>query len=426
MSEFATLTLDGKEFQLPVRNGTLGEKAIDISKLRAETGYTTLDPSLGSTSGCESAITFIDGEKGILRYRGYDIEELAEQSRFVEVAFLLVYGHLPTTEELSAFSKQLNSSSLIHENMRRFFDSIPLHSHPMAILSTMVASLSAFYPLPDMMDEGIQNQVFATLISQVRTIAAFSYKQSIGEPMVYPSHKRKYVENFLHMMFSSPVYEYEMDRDIERAIDIFLILHADHEQNCSSTAVRVVGSSLANLYATISAGVAALWGPRHGGANQDAINMLEHIQLSGKPLESFVERAKKDPTFRLPGFGHRVYKTTDPRAKILKHYCRKLLNKPGMDSPLFDIAQQLEEIALSDDYFLSRNLYPNVDFYSGLILKAAGIPNDMFPVLFAIGRTPGWIAQWREMTRSPGFRICRPRQLYVGEPLREFMPIDRR
>ena len=420
--ETARLVLEGKEYELPVVRGTEGEKAVDISSLRKATGYVTLDKGYENTGSCRSAITFIDGEKGILRYRGYPIEELAEKSTFTEVAYLLLYGELPTTTQLEEFSTFLNESSLIHEDMLHFFVGFPRGSHPMGILATTVASLSTFYPIPEVMDEKSERQILANLISQVRTIAAISYKKSTGEPIVYPSYQLRYVPNFLNMMFSSPVKEKRMDDDIVRAIDLFLILHADHEQNCSTSTVRLTGSSLANVYAVISAGISALWGPRHGGANQEVITMLERIRDEHGDGTEYVKRAKdRNTPDRLMGFGHRVYKSSDPRATILKKACHTLLKKPGMNDPLFDIALRLEDIALKDDYFISRNLYPNVDFYSGLILRAAGIPYDMFTVLFAIGRTPGWLAHWREMYHGEDFRIMRPRQIYVGSTRRHYV-----
>ncbi|MGR8979713.1 MAG: citrate synthase [Gammaproteobacteria bacterium] len=420
----ATLILDNESYSLPTFMGVEGEKAIDITKLRSRTGYVTLDDGYGNTGACESAITYIDGEKGILRYRGYPIEELAENSRFIEVAYLLLHGELPNSEQLSQFSTLLNQSSIIHEDMHHFFNGFPRGSHPMGILATMVASLSAFYPVPDQLDEAAEAQILANLISQVRTIAAFSYKKSIGEPLVYPSFKLKFVRNFLTMMFSSPVRDYQLDDDIVRAIDMFLILHADHEQNCSTSSVRTAGSSLANVYAVASAGISALWGPRHGGANQEVIKMLKQIHAEGGDGTEFINQAKdKNNSSRLMGFGHRVYKNYDPRAVVLKKHCDKLLSKPGMNDPLFDIARRLEEIALNDDYFISRKLYPNVDFYSGLILRAAGIPTNMFTVLFAIGRMPGWLAHWREMIHSEQLSIYRPRQIYVGESLRHYRDI---
>ncbi len=420
--ETAKLCIEGKEYELPVVRGTEGEKAIDISGLRKATGYITIDNGYENTGSCRSAITFIDGEKGILRYRGYPIQDLAAKSTFTEVAYLLLYGELPTVTQLEEFSTFLNESSLIHEDLLHFFVGFPRGSHPMGILATTVASLSTFYPIPEVMDEKAERQILANLISQVRTIAAISYKKSIGEPLVYPSYKLRYVPNFLNMMFSSPVKETRIDEDVARAIDLFLILHADHEQNCSTSTVRMTGSSLANVYAVISAGISALWGPRHGGANQEVINMLRRIKEEGGDGTQFIKRAKdKNTADRLMGFGHRVYKSFDPRAQILKEHCHKLLNKPGTKDPLFDIALRLEEIALKDDYFVSRNLYPNVDFYSGLILRACGIPYDMFTVLFAIGRTPGWLAHWREMYHGENSRIMRPRQIYVGSASRHYV-----
>lgn len=425
MAESAFLRYGDKEYELPVHIGSEGEKAADISKLRSDSGMITLDEGYANTGSCKSAITYLDGEKGILRYRGYAIEELAARSRFVEVAYLLMYGELPAPKEYNSFSELLNRSSLIHEDMRHFFLAFPNHAHPMGILTTMVASLATFYPVPDEPSEEEERQIIANLVSQVRTIAAFSYKKFVGEPVVYPSYKLRFVENFLNMMFSSPVHDYQQDPDVVKAIDTFLILHADHEQNCSTSTVRMVGSSLANVYAVISAGIAALWGKRHGGANQEVIAMLKNIVKSGDDGRRFVEMAK-DKKARLMGFGHRVYKTFDPRAKILKDLCHKILSKPGRSNPMFDVALKLEEIALKDEYFLSRNLYPNVDFYSGLILKAADIPYDMFTVLFAIGRTPGWLAHWREMRHNEGNRISRPRQVYIGPPLRDYVPLDSR
>ncbi|MFA5982570.1 MAG: citrate synthase [Methylococcaceae bacterium] len=421
----ATLILEGKTYNLPTFMGAEGEKAIDIASLRSQTSYITLDAGYGNTGSCESAITFIDGENGILRYRGYPIEELAQHSSFIEVAYLLLYGELPTSKQLELFSTGLNDSSIIHEDMHHFFNGFPRGSHPMGILATMVASLSTFYPVPYRMDPVSEMQVVTNLVSQVRTIAAFSYKKSIGEPLVYPSFKQKYVANFLNMMFASPVRDYQLDDDIVRAIDMLLILHADHEQNCSTSSVRMAGSSLANVYAVISAGISALWGPRHGGANQEVIKMLEQIHAEGGDGSEFINQAKdKSSPRRLMGFGHRVYKNYDPRANVLKKHCDTILNKPGFNDPLLDIARRLEEIALNDDYFISRKLYPNVDFYSGLILRAAGIPTDMFTVLFAIGRMPGWLAHWREMLHGEQVSIHRPRQIYVGAALRHYQPIQ--
>ncbi|MGD0088849.1 MAG: citrate synthase [Planctomycetota bacterium] len=423
MPETAKLIVEGKTYELPVVVGTEGEKAIDITKLRSLTGYITLDEAFANTGSCESMISFIDGEKGILRYRGIPIEELAAHSFFTETAYLLMYGNLPDKAELERFSERLNTSSLIHEDMLHFFTGFPKDAHPMAILTTVVASLSTFYPVPDELTPEQEERIVANLMSQVRTIAAFSYKKSIGEPVVYPSNKRKFVENFLFMMFSSPVKDYHPDTALIRAVDTLLLLHADHEQNCSTSTVRLAGSSLANVYSVVSAGICALWGKLHGGANQEAVEMLEHIRNTGCSPEQFVERLKANKE-RLMGFGHRVYKNFDPRAKIMKQLCHELLSRPEMQDPCFDIAMRLEEIALRDEYFLSRSLYPNVDFYSGLILKAAGFPFNMFTVLFAIGRMPGWLAQWREMRKS--LRIARPRQIYQGPALRHYVPLTQR
>lgn len=424
--EKAVLEYGGNRYELPVVTGTENEKAIDISSLRKESGLITIDPGLGNTGMARSAITFIDGEKGILRYRGYPVEELAERSTFVETAYLILYGELPTQTQLINFSSLLNRSSLLHEDMRHFFNAFPQTAHPMAILSTMVAALAAFYPVPDEMDEQSEREILANLISQVRTIAAFSYKKSIGEPVVYPTYKLRYVANFLNMMFSSPVRDYDIDPDLAHALEVFFILHADHEQNCSTSSVRITGSSLANVYAVISAGICALWGRRHGGANQQVIEMLESIYQSGGDGSEYIERAKDKKT-RLMGFGHRVYHNYDPRAKVMRKLCHKILNRPGMgNNPLFDIAMRMEELALNDSYFVERKLFPNIDFYSGLILHAIGIPTSMFTVLFAIGRMPGWLAHWREMHHEDNFRITRPRQIYTGEQIRRYVSIENR
>lgn len=425
MNTKAKLIVEDKELELPVVVGTEGEKGIDISSLRSQTGYITYDNGYLNTGSCKSGITFIDGEKGILRYRGIPVEELAEKSTFIEAAYLVIHGHLPSREELQTFSKRLNSSSLLHEDLKHFFDAFPNHAHPMAILSTIVASLSQFYPIPEKFDIEIENQFIANLISQVRTIAAFSYKKSIGEPFVYPSIKFRFVENFLNMMFSSPVKEYRYDDDILRALEVFLILHLDHEQNCSTSTVRMVGSSGSNIYSAISAGICALWGPRHGGANQEVIASLEEMNNSKIDTRIYLNEVK-DKKRKLMGFGHRVYKNFDPRAKILKEICHNLLKKEGMTDPLFDLAMQIEDIALRDDYFISRKLYPNVDFYSGLILRAIGIPTDMFTVLFAIGRMPGWLAHWKEMNDSLETKIYRPRQIYTGNTKSDHKPITER
>jgi citrate synthase len=421
--EVATLTLRDKTLELPVVVGSENEVAIDIASLRKKTGAVTLDYGYINTGSCESAITYLDGEKGILRYRGYPVEDLAANSRFVEVAYLLINGHMPDTHERVKWSNLLNSHSMIHEDMRHFFYQFPDRAHPMAILSAMVVSLSTFYPelsqhSPDEPEEAIT--IAATrLMSKLRTIAAFSYKKSVGEPFVYPRHDLKYCANFLNMMFSSPVCSYEIKPEVVKALNILLILHADHEQNCSTAAVRLVGSARVNLYASVAAGICALWGPLHGGANQMVIDMLEDIRDSGKSARDYMESVKASKGRELLyGFGHRVYKTYDPRAKIIKSCCDNLLKVLKVKDPLLDIALELEEIGLHDDYFISRNLYPNVDFYSGIIYRAIGIPKEMFTVMFALGRLPGWIAHWKEAREDPRFKLQRPRQIYIGPGLR--------
>ena len=426
MTEYATLILQGKEYKLPVIEGTEGEKAIDITRLRQETGYITLDPGFGSTGSCQSAITFMDGEKGILRYRGIPIEELARHSSFVETAYLLIAGKLPTREELTRISVSLNDFSLLHEDMKLFYQQFPSKAHPMGILSAMVNALRSFYPeLVDLEED--MNTTFLRLISKVRTMAAMAYKISRGHKAIYPRPDYSYCENFLHMMFDNPVIPYELDRDLVRALEVFWILHADHEQNCSTAAVRVVGSGRVNIYAAVSAGISALWGPLHGGANQAVIQMLETIRDQGMTMETVLSRAKdKEDPFRLMGFGHRVYKTYDPRARIMKSVCDTILAKKQCSDPLLNIAQELEETALNDAYFQDRNLYPNVDFYAGIVLRAMGIPTNMFTVMFAIGRLPGWLAQWKEDSLDPFRRISRPRQLYIGNTLTGYTPIDER
>ena len=428
MSEIATLNLDGKSIQLPVTVGSENEKGIDISKLRAETGYITLDNGFGNTGACKSNITFIDGEKGILRYRGFSIEDLCENSSFVETAYLLIHDYLPSPDELAKFSALLTRYSMLHEDMRNFYSLFPRGAHPMNILGTMVNALSSFYPSVDAnsMTDDI-DVTAARLISKIRTIAAFSYKKSSGKPFVNPSRDASYCENFLNMMFWSPVNGYELDPEHVKAMNLLLILHADHEQNCSTSTVRLVGSSHANLYASISSGISALWGPLHGGANQAVLEMLERIYEEGGDIQKFIDMAKdKSNPFRLSGFGHRVYKNFDPRSKIIKDICRSILEKQAGQQPLLDIALRLEEAVLKDDYFASRKLYPNVDFYSGLIYKAMGFPVEMFTVLFAIGRMPGWIAHWKEMVNDPAARIGRPRQIYTGSTLRKYEPVSKR
>jgi citrate synthase len=420
----AELRAAGKTLRLPVFEGTLGETALDIRALRRETGLVTYDPGLINTGICTSDISFVDGEKGIVLHKGYNIEDLAENCMFLEVAYLLIMGRLPTLEEQKSFTNLMNEHSMIHEDMQHFFRNYPDHSHPMAVLSAMVVSLSSFYPVLDTesVTERIDNTV-TRLLSKIRTLAAFSYKKSIGEPFVYPSYKLRYCENFLNMMFSSPVRDYIIDPLVERALNLFLILHSDHEQNCSTTVVRTVGSSGANLYASISAGICALWGPLHGGANQAVIEMLEKIHTSGQSVRKVVEDAKRrDSKIRLMGFGHRIYKTYDPRARLAKKACKGLLAHLGMRSdPLLEIAVELEETALQDPYFQEKNLYPNVDFYTGIAYRAMGIPTNMFTVIFAIGRLPGWIAQWLENTRDTDQKIMRPRQIYTGSAQKPFV-----
>ena len=428
-NDIAQLILpDNQTLEMPVITGSEGERGLDISSLRKETGTVTLDYGYMNTGSCKSAITYLDGEKGILRYRGYPVEELAENSSFVEVAYLLVHDCLPTRVEREHFSDLLNRHSLIHEDMRHFFYRYPEHAHPMAILSAMVVSLSSFYP--ELGQNSPEEEIDITttrLLSKLRTIAAFSYKKSIGEPIVYPSEEYTYCANFLNMMFTSPVARYELKPEIIKALNVLLILHADHEQNCSTSTVRLVGSARVNLYAAVAAGICALWGPLHGGANQKVIEMLEEILADGGDIKKTLERAKdKTDPFLLFGFGHRVYKNYDPRARIIKKTCTEVLEALNVNDPLLDVAMELEEAALKDPYFVDRNLYPNVDFYSGIIYRAIGIPTDMFTVMFALGRLPGWIAQWKEAMEDPQFKIQRPRQIYTGPNLRHYVDIDDR
>jgi citrate synthase len=426
--EQANLSFEGQSVELPVIVGTEGEKAIDISRLRSGTGFITLDEGYVNTGSTTSGITFLNGEEGILRYRGYPIEDLAARCDFIEVAYLLIYGELPTKSELDTFRHSLSNHSMIHEDMRSFYNGFPRDAHPMAIVGSVAGALSTFYQ--DSLDVRDPKQVEISvhrLLAKLPTIAAYSYKKSIGQPLIYPRNDRTYCENFLEMMFAVPCEEYEIDPDFAEALEMLLIVHADHEQNCSTSTVRMVGSSDANLFASISAGVSALWGPLHGGANQACVQMLEQIVADGGDVKKYVELAKKKGSgFRLMGFGHRVYKNYDPRATLIKATCDKLLAKIDRNDPLFDIAQQLEEVARADDYFIERKLYPNVDFYSGVIYRAMGIPEQMFTVLFAMGRLPGWIAHWMEMHQSPTKRICRPRQIYSGETCRKFVPLDQR
>ncbi len=425
MAEQAEIILDGKSYHLPIIIGTENEKAIDIKNLRDQTGYITLDSGYKNTGATLSAITFLDGEDGILRYRGYPIEQLAERSDFVEVAYLLIYGELPTKQQLDQFSENIKMHTLIHEDMRRFYSAFPTFAHPMGVVSSVTCALSTFYPEslnPHRGEEKI-NLTITRLLAKFPTIAAWAYKNSVGHPVVYPKNKLGYVENFLNMMFSMPSDDYEIDPVVVNALDKLLILHADHEQNCSTSTVRLAGSSQANLYSSIAAGITALWGPLHGGANQEVIEMLDRIREEGGSLDKWIAKAKdKNDPFRLMGFGHRVYKNFDPRAKIIKKACDDVLNRLGIKDPVLEIAKKLEEVALNDEYFIERKLYPNVDFYSGIIYRAIGIPKDMFTVLFAMGRLPGWIAQWKEMTASKE-PIGRPRQIYIGPKVRDYVNI---
>lgn len=425
MSDKAKLILEGKEYELPVVVGTENEKALDITRLRDQTGYITLDSGYKNTGATISKITYLDGENGILRYRGYPIEQLAERSTFLEVAYLLIYGELPTKQQLDEFDNNIRRHTLIHEDMKRFYQAYPTYAHPMGVVASITCSLSTFYPEslnPNRPWEKI-NLTITRILAKFPTIAAWAYSNSIGHPVNYPKNKYGYVENFLHMMFSKPTEDYEPDPVVVNALDKLLILHADHEQNCSTSTVRLVGSSQANLYGSIAAGCIALWGPLHGGANQAVIEMLDQIYADGGNVQKYVEKAKdKNDPFRLMGFGHRVYKNFDPRAKIIKKACDEVLNKLGIHDPVLDIAKKLEEVALRDEYFIERKLYPNVDFYSGIIYRAIGIPVDMFTVMFALGRLPGWIAQWKEMVENKE-PIGRPRQVYMGPTKRDYVNI---
>ncbi|CAL8969100.1 Citrate synthase 1 [Tessaracoccus sp. O5.2] len=428
MGETATIIIDGTSYELPVVTGTEGERAIDISSLRSTTGLITLDDGYGNTGSCQSAITFIDGEQGILRYRGIPIEDLAERSSFIETAELLIFGELPDEEERTEFRHLLSENAALHRDMRKHFDGFPADAHPMAILSAMINALQT-HELHDIetTDAAHFKYAAAGLIAKTRTIAAASYKSHIGQPIAYPRYDLNYAENFLHMMFSVPYRDYEPTPEVAHALNMFLVLHADHEQNCSTSTVRMVASSGANMYSSVSAGVNALWGRLHGGANMAVIEMLEHIRTTGITPEAYLARVKdRSSGVKLMGFGHRVYRNFDPRARILKDAADKLLDAMHITDPLLDIAREVEQAALADDYFASRRLYPNVDFYSGIILRAIGIPLDMFTVMFAIGRTPGWIAHWKEVTDNPRQRIYRPRQVYVGNPLSQWMPRSER
>ena len=414
----AKLNIDNYELSLPIIEGSEKEKAIDITALRQKTGYITFDPGYANTGSCESNITFIDGEKGILRYRGYPIENLAGKVKFTDVAYLLLNGELPNLEQKSVFSKALRKEANLHEDMKRFFDGFPLNAHPMATLSSMVTALSAFNPVKTDDKDSINNTIIK-ILAKVKTIAVYSYRKYHGLPFIYPNPELNYIENFLHMMFSDSGDKYRTDKVLIDALDLLLILHADHEQNCSTSTVRMAGSSLSNVYGAVSSGISALWGPLHGGANQAVLEMLELIKNDNSDYKKYIKLAKdKSSNFRLMGFGHRVYKNYDPRAKIISVEAEKVLNNLNINDPLLDIARELERVALEDEYFISRKLYPNVDFYSGIIYRAMGIPTNMFTVMFALGRLPGWLSHWKEMINSPDFRINRPRQVYKGQTKR--------
>ncbi len=428
MAETVKLIYQGKTYEFPVLEGTCGEKAIDISTLRNTTGLITFDPGYMSTGSCQSQITYLDGEKGVLLYRGYPIEQIAEKSSFIETACLLIYGELPTREQLDYFQYHLVHHSMVHESIKNLYDGFPNNPHPMAVCSAIVGSLATFYQNElDVRNEHEVEIAIHRLMAKLPTIAAYSYKKSIGQPFQYPDNTLSYSANFLKMMFSLPCEPYEVDEDAAKVLDVLLILHADHEQNCSTSTVRLVGSSMCNLFASVSSAIYALWGPLHGGANQAVIEMLQNIHDDGGDVKKYVQKAK-DPndSFRLMGFGHRVYKNFDPRSRIIKKLADKIFNKPGVQEPLLDIALQLEEIAIKDSYFIEKKLYPNVDFYSGLIYRTLNIPINMFPVMFAIGRLPGWIAQWKELQEDKQFKIGRPRQLYKGSPKRDYVAIENR
>ena len=429
MENTGTIRLGDENFEFPMIEGTEGEKALDTRTLRAKSGCITFDEGYGNTGSCLSDITFIDGEKGILRHRGYPIEQLAERSSFLETSYLAIYGELPTQEQLEAFTKEVQTHASVHTGMHHHFEGFPSNAHPMAILSSMLNSLGAYYPEMSSnnraQDLAHFDETAALLISKVRTIAAMTYRQKQGLPFVFPDHQLRYAENFLHMMFSEPHDQYEDTSGASEALDLFLLLHADHEQNCSTSTVRMVASGGANLFASVSAGVCALWGPSHGGANMAVIKMLEEIHASGDDGSKFIQDAKEGKA-KLMGFGHRVYKNYDPRAKILGKSSERVLDGLGIDDPLLDIAKHLEQAALEDEYFVQRKLYPNVDFYSGILLKAIGIPVEMFTVMFAIGRMPGWIANWKEIAENPKSRIHRPRQVYTGHTIRDYLKMDER
>ena len=428
MTDTAKVIYQGKTYELPIIEGSFGEKAIDIGNLRKETGLITFDPGYMSTGSCKSAITFLDGEKGILLYRGIPIDQLAEKSTFIETSYLLIYGSLPTSQQLAEFNHHITHHSMVHESIKKFYDGFPINSHPMAVCSAVVGSLATFYQneLSVRDDQEVEIAIHR-LLAKLPTIAAYSYKKSIGQPLPYPDNSLDYSTNFLKMMFATPCESYDVDPITAKALEVLLILHADHEQNCSTSSVRLVGSSMCNLFASVSAAIYALWGPLHGGANQAVIEMLETIYSDGGDIKKYVEKAK-DPqdSFRLMGFGHRVYKNFDPRSKIIKTMAHNVLENSTKSEPLLEIALKLEEIALKDDYFVEKKLYPNVDFYSGLIYKALNFPVNMFPVMFAMGRLPGWIAQWKELQEDNDFRIGRPRQIYIGKKTQNYVDINNR
>ena len=428
MAETVQLTYQGKTYDLPVQEGTCGEKAIDITTLRSATGLITFDPGFMSTGSCQSKITYLDGDKGVLLYRGYPIEQIAEKSSFIETSYLLIYGELPTRDQLDNFQYHLVHHSMVHESIKNLYDGFPNNPHPMAVCSAVVGSLATFYQNElDVRNEREVEIATHRLMAKLPTIAAYSYKKSIGQPFQYPDNTLSYSANFLKMMFSLPCEPYQVDEDTAKVLDVLLILHADHEQNCSTSTVRLVGSSMCNLFASVSSAIYALWGPLHGGANQAVIEMLQSIHDDGGDVNKYVQKAK-DPSdpFRLMGFGHRVYKNFDPRSRIIKKMAHKIFNKATSPEPLLEIALKLEEIAINDDYFVEKKLYPNVDFYSGLIYKALNIPINMFPVMFAMGRLPGWIAQWKELQEDKQFKIGRPRQIYIGSPERDYVPMQKR
>ena len=421
----ANLSLEGRDYELPVIVGSEGEVAVEIGKLRGTSGAITYDPGYGNTGSCRSAVTFIDGEKGILRYRGYPIEQLAEHADFVETCYLTIYGELPSKSQLEEWRHQLTIHSLIPERMHKFFDGYPRSGHPMSILSAMVSAISTFYEQPD--KNGDLDLDIIRMLAKAKTIAAFAYKMAIDQPYVYPRNDLGYAADILHMMYAVPTEPYEVSPVVAKALDLLLILHADHEQNCSTSTVRMVGSSGASLFASLSAGIAALSGHLHGGANQRVIEMLQAIHNDGGDTDKYVRMAKdKSSGFRLMGFGHRVYKNYDPRARILDKVAEQVLTELGVDDPLLEIARTLEKVALEDEFFIERKLYPNVDFYSGIIYRAMGIPTDMFTVMFALGRMPGWIAQWKESREEAGARIHRPRQVYIGATMRDYVPLEKR